>query len=782
MDKSAAAHDPPTARRRGRAAQYLRMSTDQQIYSLENQKDAIRSYAGIMGYDIVATYEDPGRSGLSLQGRPGLQKLLFDVENGFADFETVVVYDVSRWGRFQNVDESASYEYRCQSAGVRIEFCAEQFANDGTMGSDVLKAIKRTMAAEYSRMLSQRCFIGQSRIVQMGFRVGGPPGYGFRRLLVDQSGEPKGILKRKEWKSLVSDRVVRVLGPPEELETVRWIFDQFVNEGKTKREIANALNARGMVTDHGRPWSIRSVKTVLTHEKYIGNVIWNRSSSRLTSQRTRNPASVWIRVENASAPIVSPELFDRAQVEAKARLFRMTDNQMLAPLAKLLKRKGALSERIINAARGCPSSSQLKRRFRTLAEVYRRIGYQPPRNYDYIGINVDLRGRRQEVIEELVAAIEDAGGSARYDPDSKLVTVNGEFTVAIWIARCRLSRHGYPRWAFRRRRFAGADLSVLIRMQPDDTAIRDFLVLPGHEANHVFHLLKAENGCPIDSFVFATLDILVAMARRAPDQIIPPTMRQLHRGIAGTGRHFAGLKHAPEPSNPLRGYVLLRNFIHERMRMRHFVTTTNELRKHWDRTAQAMRQLMTVKAFRELLKSEGIETMPSMLMETIPPSHLALMRAERPLAACQIEGICADALGLLENCPVPSIIFSYLREVSFGRQIEMSKIMLALGSVRADFAKTLVALTPRSQLADPSSRRKRFHGIKAAQVTSMEAEFGEVSHEFLNAVATHGVRALGLVAAHGYLGRILENPKVVRYLARDFPIQFAQFQWLLQIR
>ncbi|TIV11879.1 MAG: recombinase family protein, partial [Mesorhizobium sp.] len=160
MDKSAAAHDPPTARRRGRAAQYLRMSTDQQIYSLENQKDAIRSYAGIMGYDIVATYEDPGRSGLSLQGRPGLQKLLFDVENGFADFETVVVYDVSRWGRFQNVDESASYEYRCQSAGVRIEFCAEQFANDGTMGSDVLKAIKRTMAAEYSRMLSQRCFIG----------------------------------------------------------------------------------------------------------------------------------------------------------------------------------------------------------------------------------------------------------------------------------------------------------------------------------------------------------------------------------------------------------------------------------------------------------------------------------------------------------------------------------------------------------------------------------------------------------------------------------------------
>lgn len=139
-----------------RAAQYLRMSTDHQTYSIDNQRDAIRDYAEIMGYDIVATYEDAGRSGLNLAGRPGLQRLLADVENGRADFETVVVYDVSRWGRFQNIDESAVYEYRCQMAGVRIEFCAEQFANDGSIGSDVLKAIKRSMAAEQSRMLSQK--------------------------------------------------------------------------------------------------------------------------------------------------------------------------------------------------------------------------------------------------------------------------------------------------------------------------------------------------------------------------------------------------------------------------------------------------------------------------------------------------------------------------------------------------------------------------------------------------------------------------------------------------
>lgn len=63
-----------------RAAQYVRRSTDLQTYSMENQKDAISDYAELMGYDIVATYEDAGKSGLKIGGRPGLQRLLADIE------------------------------------------------------------------------------------------------------------------------------------------------------------------------------------------------------------------------------------------------------------------------------------------------------------------------------------------------------------------------------------------------------------------------------------------------------------------------------------------------------------------------------------------------------------------------------------------------------------------------------------------------------------------------------------------------------------------------------
>src|SRR5258708_932643 len=102
------------------AAEYVRMSTDLQQYSTSNQRDKIREYAAKHGLEIVCTYADEGKSGLSLAGRPGLQKLIRDVENRTGGFETILVYDISRWGRFQDADESAYYEYICKRAGGRI--------------------------------------------------------------------------------------------------------------------------------------------------------------------------------------------------------------------------------------------------------------------------------------------------------------------------------------------------------------------------------------------------------------------------------------------------------------------------------------------------------------------------------------------------------------------------------------------------------------------------------------------------------------------------------------
>ncbi len=137
-----------------KAAMYVRMSTDHQKYSTENQIDAIRKYASLKNWEIVTTYADKGKSGLKIEGRDEFQRMLRDVKAGTARFSKILVLDITRWGRFQNADESGRYEYDCFSHGVDVHYVAEQFDNDGSPITSVFKSIKRTMAGEYSRELS----------------------------------------------------------------------------------------------------------------------------------------------------------------------------------------------------------------------------------------------------------------------------------------------------------------------------------------------------------------------------------------------------------------------------------------------------------------------------------------------------------------------------------------------------------------------------------------------------------------------------------------------------
>ncbi len=197
------------------------MSTEHQQYSTENQSDAIRQYAERKGYEIVRTYADHGKSGLRIAGRTGLQQLIQDVQRKTTEFSAILVYDISRWGRFLDPDEAGHYEFICRHAGYRVEYCAEQFENDGSTSSNVLKLLKRTGSGEYSRELSVKVFAGQSRLIRLGFRQGGSPGFGLRRQLVDATGSIKGLLTAGEHKSIQTDRVIIIPGPTEELAKVR---------------------------------------------------------------------------------------------------------------------------------------------------------------------------------------------------------------------------------------------------------------------------------------------------------------------------------------------------------------------------------------------------------------------------------------------------------------------------------------------------------------------------------------------------------------------------------
>jgi len=277
-----------------RAAQYVRMSTIHQRYSVENQAAAIAAYAARYNLDIVRTYRDEGLSGLKIDKREGLKQLLTDVCSGRADFSRVLVYDVSRWGRFQDVDESAHYEFLCRKVGIKVEYCAEQFDNDGSLLSSIVKNLKRVMAAEFSRDLSAKVHAGQLRQAALGFRQGGPLGFGLRRELIDENRLSKGYLKRGQQKNLKTDHVVLRLGQPHEIEVIQRIFQEYVEGRKSEEDIARRLNRDGVPNHRGRPWTRAMVDYILRNENYIGNTVYNTDQSKCQPSTkvapTRRPA------------------------------------------------------------------------------------------------------------------------------------------------------------------------------------------------------------------------------------------------------------------------------------------------------------------------------------------------------------------------------------------------------------------------------------------------------------------------------------------------------------
>ncbi len=498
-----------------RAAQYVRMSTDLQKYSTENQAEAIAAYAARRGIEIVRTYADEGRSGLNIAGRDALRRLIDDVQSGNADYDAILVYDISRWGRFQDADESAYYEFICRERGIHVHYCAEQFDNDGSFQANVIKTVKRMMAGEYSRELSTKVFAGQCRLIAMGYRQGGPAGYGLRRYLVNERNEPKTLLAAGEQKSLQTDRVILVPGPDVEIETVRRIYRWFVLEHRSEREIATALNGEGFVTDLGKPWTRSVVRQILSNEKYIGNNVYNRVSFKLKKQRVVNPPDMWIRRTGAFEAIVDPGLFEAAQTILAERARRFSDSDLLTMLSDLLSAKGVLSGMIIDEVESMPSTAAYRHRFGSLLRAYQLIGYTPDRDFRYVETNRQLRLMHPEVVASTVLGIEAVGGHVSVDGTTDLLVVNHEVTIALVIARCRTTAAGSLRWRVRLDAGLQPDITVVVRLAPDNRTVRDHYLLPWIDLGAEPRFgMGEDNGIMLDAYRAEDLSPLYHLLRR----------------------------------------------------------------------------------------------------------------------------------------------------------------------------------------------------------------------------------------------------------------------------
>ena len=500
------------------AAAYVRMSTEHQQYSTSNQMDAIRDYAKRRGVEIGKIYSDEGKSGLNIAGRDSLAQMIQDVVDGKAGYSCILVYDISRWGRFQDADESAHYEYICRKAGVTVHYCAEQFENDGSPVSTIVKGVKRAMAGEYSRELSGKVFNGACTLIRLGYRQGGAAGYGLRRMLVDQNRERKGVLKIGEQKSIQTDRVILVAGPAQEVAAVRGIYRSFIEERKLESEIAAALNAQGLVTDFGRAWTRGTVHEVLTNEKYIGNNVYHRTSFKLKQKHMVNPPAEWIRAEAVFEGIVESEAFFRAREIILARSQRLTDDEMLENLRGVLKQYGRISGIIIDEAEGLPSSAAFQNRFGSLVAAYRLIGYDPGIDYSFIEANRKLRKQYPEIVALVIRRVQELGAVATWDEKTELLHLNGELRVSIVLCRHIMTAGGASRWVVRLDAGLKPDITIAVRMDATNEAIRDYYLLPGIDMTWENLRMAEDNGVYLDAYRFETLDFFLGMAERVKIQ------------------------------------------------------------------------------------------------------------------------------------------------------------------------------------------------------------------------------------------------------------------------
>lgn len=456
------------------AALYLRASTEHQNYSTEHQEAALQEYASVHGFAIVKVYRDKGRSGLTLDGRAGLLELLTDIQAGRAHFNVVLVYDISRWGRFQDVDESAYYEYACRRAGIAVAYCAEPFTNDGSPLAAVLKGLKRAMAAEYSRELSAKVFRAQCRLTEAGFKQGGLAGYGLRRIVISAAGQPKGLLGAGERKCMPTDRVTYTRGPDDEVAVIHRIYEMYLAARMSDTGIARRLNDEGVANEFGRTWSPYHVKQVLTNDKYAGTLVFNRSTQRLKSSRRANAQSSWVKVNDAFDAIVSREKLEEARAERIRRRRQWSNDEMLDELRQIFIEHGKVTPDLINASGG-PAVKSYAFRFNGITSAMGLAGVSWPS----LTRSTITRYRMRCITRDMTIELERCAAAAKAHVEKlspRTYRLNG-VTARLLCTRCRYER-SHPCWKVALTYKPEVDFVIWVRADQSNERVEGVYLIP----------------------------------------------------------------------------------------------------------------------------------------------------------------------------------------------------------------------------------------------------------------------------------------------------------------
>jgi site-specific DNA recombinase len=302
-----------------RACTYYRKSTDRQEDSIDRQSLQVTRYAASRGYRLVAEFKDEGLAGDLFDRRPDFQKMLAAAAR--QEFDVILVDEPSRLSRQNPIELIEKVVAPLRRSGVKIDTASKGLLDYESLAGLIMMTVHAHKSEDESRDLSRRTLGGMARRALAGEWFRGVAPFGLRVLREFDPATGKITSRRC------------VLGPEEEVRTVRFIFDAVANRGWSLRRICRELedravkppvgNGRGSNKRDGR-WNAGTVRKMLTNRKYVGDLEWNKvrrgkysfwkggsagrveQESRLNRRNTRNG-----KTDVIVCPDVIPALIDR---------------------------------------------------------------------------------------------------------------------------------------------------------------------------------------------------------------------------------------------------------------------------------------------------------------------------------------------------------------------------------------------------------------------------------------------------------------------------------------
>jgi hypothetical protein len=345
-------------------------------------------------------------------------------------------------------------------------------------------------------------------------------------MVIGEDEIPKGELRYRQYKNIKAERIKLVLGPTNEVDTVRRIFQLFVFERRSVADITRTLNREGVPVARRTAWKTSRIRGILSNENYIGNIVYGRRSQKLRGPVRATAPETWVRCEHALPPVVDRKCFDAAQKLIAVQTHRKTDAEILNALTRLYKQTGRLSKSIVDQSHDVPSVTMYRSRFGSLRSAYALIGHPPPRSFGR------LRGDAQywracARLAEIIGDLQSSGSSVVPGPHRALFCIDGRFTLRIALV-ARTKNHGSgPQWRIRLKTLLNYDLVLACRMNEGNADVLDFFLLPPDIRQAEISLGTTPWACHSD-LRLATLDPLLALCALARGGAEPPrTVREL---------------------------------------------------------------------------------------------------------------------------------------------------------------------------------------------------------------------------------------------------------------